>query len=891
VSVFDLLLNAGTFCITYSVLYCCRNLIFYVISGSSFLSLASLLYVDYVLLVAIILPQTLFTNPVFPTLPRKIPSIFPVKVTYKTSTKKNAKAKTKKLTYTMKVAKASVALSGESAVAVGSTTKLTTTKKASSRAKITYTSSDETVATVAADGTVTGVKAGKATITAKLVIGKDTATATQDVEVKNYVLKSVRQTKAGEFEAVVDGKTSNILKSDITVANADTKVVYPVQKVSVDKKDATKVTFNTFSGLTDGKTYNVTLDGTTLSMNVTDGKVASVNVNKLTIPYATETEIKLVATDANGVVLDDAAYGSQDASKYDFTLTTTDGYIAGSKLYLNKVGSVATGEITYKSGKYTADGKPDGNVGPVKFTITAVDQAAVNNYAVRIGTASDRTYDSAKDNNKVAVEDIDKAYAYFKITDADGNEVSHYNDYTVESSDTNILLIASGNGTKLDQNNYGKYKNFVALEGVKPGTAYLIIKKNNVIVGSFAVSVVEKRKVASIAVDNNSLTLSNAVVNNKVVTASFKDQYGDDFTYTEGGLKVTCLSVPSGLKTSDVQGNSDYYTASGLQGNKQKVTFMGRSVLNSPNKEGTYSYKIAYTDKNGAEVVAQTVTVSIKTPGEDGKSALSFDLDMSSPKVDTTVTKDNAVGYTGQSIAIKVAEQHNGTTSQYLKVNDRLGDNTDVDKKSTVKHIYYTVKKGNDVVYADADSTVVGSTAVTNAAINVSNDILTVGASTVSGSAISKLDAGTYQVTAVVYTLPAGKADNVKNFVKKTIQKSFTIEDKQDIVKVSFTGNTVDAGTTIEDALANLVDYSYDGVTYNKDNTPVQVVSIEGTTNAYNSISRVKIDGSNYDTFKIKALAANTTLNVTKITVSFTYEGYTLTQTVAVNGNPSITAK
>ena len=78
VSVFDLLLNAGTFCITYSVLYCCRNLIFYVISGSSFLSLASLLYVDYVLLVAIILHQLLFTNPVFPTLPRKIPPIFPV---------------------------------------------------------------------------------------------------------------------------------------------------------------------------------------------------------------------------------------------------------------------------------------------------------------------------------------------------------------------------------------------------------------------------------------------------------------------------------------------------------------------------------------------------------------------------------------------------------------------------------------------------------------------------------------------------------------------------------------------------------------------------------------------------------------------------------------------
>ena len=108
----------------------------------------------------LILHQTFFTNPVFPTLPRKIPCVFPVKVTYKTSTKKSAKTKTKKLTYTMKVVKASVALSGESAVAVGDTTALTTTKKASDRATITYTSSDDTIATVSEDGTVKGVKAG-----------------------------------------------------------------------------------------------------------------------------------------------------------------------------------------------------------------------------------------------------------------------------------------------------------------------------------------------------------------------------------------------------------------------------------------------------------------------------------------------------------------------------------------------------------------------------------------------------------------------------------------------------------------------------------------------------------------------------------------------------------
>ena len=99
----------------------------------------------------------------------------------------------------MKVAKVGVALSGDSVVAIGSTTKLTNTKKNSSRAKITYTSSDDSIATVAADGTVTGVKAGKATITAKITVGKDSAETTKDVEVKKFILNSVTQSKLREL--------------------------------------------------------------------------------------------------------------------------------------------------------------------------------------------------------------------------------------------------------------------------------------------------------------------------------------------------------------------------------------------------------------------------------------------------------------------------------------------------------------------------------------------------------------------------------------------------------------------------------------------------------------------------------------------------------------------
>ena len=421
-SVFDLLLNAGTFCITYSVLYCCRNLIFYVISGSSFLSLASLLYVDYVLLVAIILHQLLFTNPVFPTVPRKIPCVFPVKVTYKTSTKKSAKTKTKKLTYTLKVAKVGVTLSGDSVVAIGSTTKLTNTKKNSSRAKITYTSSDDSIATVAADGTVTGVKAGKATITAKITVGKDSAETTKDVEVKNYVLKSVAQNKTNELVATIDGATKNIKASEVTIKTPD-NVVLPVKSVSVDSKDATKVTLTTFSDMNDGKEYTVTLDGTTVNFVATDNKVASINIDKPTIPVKTETEIKLVAKDANGVILKELPYGTSDVN-YDFSLTTANGYVNESKLYLNKVGDTATAEITYKTNKYTADGKADGNIGPNKLTITATDQAAVSSFKVRIGDAN-KKFSSLKDNDKIAVDETSAVWAYFEIKDTDGKEISN----------------------------------------------------------------------------------------------------------------------------------------------------------------------------------------------------------------------------------------------------------------------------------------------------------------------------------------------------------------------------------------------------------------------------------------------------------------------------------
>ena len=780
------------------------------------------LYVACVLLVEVILPQTLFINPVFPTVPRKIPCVFPVKVTYKTSTKKNAKAKTKKLTYTMKVAKASVALSGNSAVAVGSTTKLTTTKKASSRAKITYTSSDETIATVSEDGTVKGVKAGKATITAKLTIGKDTATATQEVEVKNYVLSTVAQNKLTELTATVAGDTKNLKASNFTVKSEATNVVYPVSKVTVDSKDASKVTLTLFSELKDAATYDVTLDGITKTFVASDGKVASIALDKATIPYATETEIKLVSKDANGVVVKELKYGDPDAS-YDFTINTNgNGYTNGSKLYLNKVGDTATAEITYKTGKYDQNGKPEGNIGPNKVTITASAQSEINNFAVRIDDSA-KKFDKAKDTNKIAVNET-KA-AMFKIQNADNQEISDYSKYTFESSDKSVLMLAD--------NKVSATYNSIGITALKNGTAYILVKKDDKVVGSVAIDIVAERAVATLELDKYDVTLSkNLASDSKTVNVTLKDQYGDKWS-GDYNLNIECLSTDAKdsnnktLAAKDVNGVTYYNTVAKTD---KKVTFVNSAA------KGNYVYKISYK-KDNKEIAAKTVSVAVKQTDSTKISAYRLDVDNSN--VDMKVDNDNK---DTKTINVKM-----------------IGVADGVDK-TVVSDAKYTVKKADGtVIFAgtkDAKTT-------TNDAITVNADgvlaVTPVKVTTTSGSAIAKkqLDAGTYTVIA--------EKEVTENTSTKTVTIStqFTLSDSQAKAEVEVKNEKVDANT-VGSMLADAIIVTFDGKTY---------TSVSGITDKDGAleIGEVKVKknstGSTELTGADISVASGDYFNVTKLTV------------------------
>ena len=802
------------------------------------MSLASLLYVDYVLLVAIILHQLLFTTPVFPTLPQEIPPIFPVKVTYKTSTKKNAKAKTKKLTYTLKVAKVGVALSGDSVVAIGSTTKLTNTKKNSSRAKITYTSSDDSIATVAADGTVTGVKAGKATITAKITVGKDSAETTKDVEVKKFILNSVTQSKLRELTVDVAGDTKALKATDFTVVNPKTNVKYPVSKIAVDSKNTTKVTLTMFADLSDAADYDVTLDGITKSFKATDGKVASISVDPLTIPYATEKEIKLVSKDANGVIVKELPYGKADSS-YTFTINTNgNGYTSGSNLYLNKAGDTAVAEISYKSGKYDKDGKPVDNIAAQKVTITAVDQSAVSEFAVKIDKAG-KSFDKAKDTNKIAVEDTTRTTAYFKIKDADGKEVSDsvYNKYTVESSDKSVLMLDS-NTITVDSNKTRS----VVLKGVKVGTAYLLFKdRDNKIVGSVAIDVVAKREVASITLDKNYLTISNTANTTRTVKATLKDQYGDDWTLGTDYIQPEYKDSSNGEKLASISAT----------GNKVIVNVASAKI-------GTYNYYIQYW-KDGKNPVSQVLTIVVSEPTDknDISKIDSYRVSFDNETVDTTVKEGN-LDQTADTADIKA---------------NLIGVAGGVDKTVVSDNsVIYTVKKADGTVifgYEGNEAAPTTGTVKTNAAIQV--DTNTVSSQTdLAGVTGSTLNISVVSDGGIGYkekNLGAGSYTVIARYAGKVYTSNFVISDNQGKASVTFTpeyssSNVLQFGSsaTVKQALEKAIqEVDYNGYKINSSALASNIVKVEGTIN--NVPGKVNVDITN-DT-----IARQNNFTVTKLVV------------------------
>ena len=687
-------------------------------------------------------PQVQYFQPVFST----IPAVFTVKVTAKKNGKKVSKTLASNITvkdYKVRLEDATGATVSGTTIAVVGTPVQFTAKTAPAKAAVTYTSSDSAIATVDTTGKVTPVKVGKVTITA----ATDKASTTAEVEVKNYVLKSVAQTKANTLETVVLGKTSDIKPADIKITNTANNNAIAVKSVSVDKADATKVTVETFADMKDAAKYNVELDGTVQTFTATDGVVIDVNVTPVTIAANTKgTEIKGLTVDKNGIIIDEFKASEASGKNAELNLSTTQGYVDGDKLVLPTVGNKGTAEVKYHTYKFDTNGNEVGAY-TKKVDITAVAENVITTNGFNMTFASKvPNWDKDTASNQLAINSGKDAY--FKFVGSDGKEISNYSDYSVVSSDDSILLLPK---TTLINSTTP-----VSVKGIKEGAAYInVLDKDGKVVKSLAVSVTASGKLTNVTLGNTAITISKtASVDNKVSVKAV-DQYNNDIT--------TASKIILSGATSD----ADKAISATRDGNDVKVVATAAAEAGK-----TYTVKVEV--KNGDVTINRYFTVKVVKTNDDVTKASDLRLEVSGVKdgkVDMAVADDADAEKAAKNVTVRVAAYDAGAKIGYV---DNATYEINNDKQSVV------------------------TTSTTGASISV----VSCGAATVS----KNLDAGkTYTVTVktakktftTTFSVVDTQASASVNITKKTTTKTNAADILAETCEVTYDGKKLNNPTFV----------------------------------------------------------------------------------------------
>ena len=571
------------------------------------------------------------------------------KVTIKVTAKKAGKTVSKTLT-----AKASVIGAGlrfttaPTDMAVGAEEKVAT-KKCPSVAKVSYKSSDDTIATVdAATGVVKAVKAGKVTITATSDYGN---TATTDINVKNYLLKDVKQTKANTLEASILGATKDIKTTDIKITNTANQNVIAVKSVTPDKADASKVTLETFADMKDGAKYTVELDGVAKEFTATDGVVADVNVTPVTIPANTKgTEIKGQTIDKNSIVLDEFKVSEASTKSAELTLSTTQGYVDGDKLVLPTVGNKGTAEVKYHTYKFDANGNEIGAyTKKVDITAVAEDVVTTNGFNMTFAdTAKAPNWDKDKTTNQLAIGSGKSAY--FKFVGSDNKEITTYADYSVVSSDDSILLLPK---TQLSSSSIP-----VSATGIKEGNVFVnVLDKDGKVIKSLPVVVTAAGKLTNATLGNTSLTISKTATGvDNSVSVKAVDQYNNDIT---GSTTITASGV-----------NADADKAIKTEYDPATKTV---KVSAKTDAEDGKTYTIKVEVKKDNVTLNRYFTVKTVTTATEVTKATDLRVEVSGltdGKVDMAVADDADEAKAAKTVEVKVAAYDKGAKIGYATVTE-----------------------------------------------------------------------------------------------------------------------------------------------------------------------------------------------------------------------------
>lgn len=584
------------------------------------------------------------------------------------------------------------------------------------------------IATVDKNGVVTVAKAGVFYLTARTyqsAATKDITTATDTIKVTSVA--SVTEVSNSAYNVIKltinDDMSAKLTEKNVKVTNANGIDV--VVKAVAFEEGGKVANVTVYNPLADKAVYKVKAgDLEAVEFTASVGAVDSIEIaGPVKAAIGVATKINYVLKDANGVVLD--ATGKKVTFEAVDAATATC-YFDNNDIVCYELNKSNTIVAVYATGTYNADGT-EVKVKSQPFTVNCVDNVDPSLAGTPVFTLTSEADDSKANftavNATVAKGDSTKHIAVKYMLD--GNKDAQYSTgssdkWTFESTNSNIAIVDAATGRVLP---------------VVEGDVNVIVKYDNTIVGTFAITVGAEAKAASISVDKPAVTLTNsASINESVdVKVTLKDQYQNDFVGT--AVDVAELFTETNAAKKPV------YTVTGTD----TVTF---SAVGVP--AGQYRYKLTRSER------VTFVTVTVKAP------------DATTTRVQVTANKN--------AVDMKVASDAD-VTSKSITLDVRELDKYNV-AKGFVTGVVYEVK--------DANGKLVDEKFLTRG-----GDKLVVNPIYVDGSKyIQKMPAGTYTVSATV-----SGSDKVNGLL--IVKTQFTLTDTQatTAVIVDQVSKTLDAAT------------------------------------------------------------------------------------------------